>query len=96
MTGPIERDDAVRHALGEALVDDVAAIATAARAVLVDEREEHVVLQAQAVHGLIRNDPAMPPKLRAMLVTYAGRLLDEVRPIVLTPKAIAALERRPR
>ncbi len=58
--------------------------------------EVDAVLQAQVVHSLIRNDPAMPPKLRAMLVTYAGRLLDEARPIVLTPKAIAALERRPR
>jgi hypothetical protein len=96
MTGPIERDDAVRHALGEALAGDVAAIATAGRAVLVDEREVDAVLQAQAVHGLIRNDAAMPARLRSMLVAYAGRLLDEARPIVLTPEAIAALERRPR
>ncbi len=91
MTGPIELDDAVRHALGEALVDDVAAIATAARAVLVDEREEHVVLQAQAVHGLIRNDPAMPPKLRSMLVAYASDLLDRATTVTLTPKALAVL-----
>jgi hypothetical protein len=97
MIGPTEPDDdAVRRALNEALAADTAAIAAAARAVLVDEREVDAVLQAQAVHSLIRNDPAMPPKLRAMLVTYAGRLLDEARPIVLTPEAITALERRPR
>ncbi len=58
--------------------------------------EVDAVLQAQAAHGLVRNDPAMPPRLRALLVAYAGLLLDEARPIVLTPEAIAALERRPR
>ncbi len=34
------------------------------------------VLQARAVHGLIGNDPRMPPKLRMLLVLYPGDLLE--------------------
>ena len=50
------------------------------------------VLQARAVHGLIRNDPAMPPKLRMLLVLYAGDLLDRAgRSVELTPLGLAAL-----
>jgi hypothetical protein len=50
------------------------------------------VLQARAVHGLIRNDPRMPPKLRALLVLYAGDLLNCAgRSVELTPLGLAAL-----
>jgi hypothetical protein len=50
------------------------------------------VLQARAVHGLIRNDPRMPPKLRMLLVLYAGDLLDRAgRAVELTPLGLAAL-----
>jgi hypothetical protein len=50
------------------------------------------VLQARAVHGLIRNDPRMPPKLRALLVLYAGDLLERAgRSVELTPLGLAAL-----
>jgi hypothetical protein len=58
------------------------------------------VLQARAVHGLIRNDPRMPPKLRMLLVLYAGDLLERAgRSVELTPLGLAALaaaERRGR
>ena len=54
--------------------------------------EVDAVLQAQAVHGLIRSDPAMPPRLRSMLVLYAGDLLDrDGRSVELTPAGLAAL-----
>jgi hypothetical protein len=54
--------------------------------------EVDAVLQAQAVHGLIRNDPAMAPRLRALLVLYAGDLLDrDGRAVELTPAGLAAL-----
>jgi DNA-binding transcriptional LysR family regulator len=44
------------------------------------------------VHGLIRGDPAMPPRLRALLVAYAGPLLDrDGRAVELTPPGLAAL-----
>ena len=50
------------------------------------------VLQARAVHGLIRNDPRMPPKLRMLLVLYAGDLLERAgRSVELTPLGLAAL-----
>ena len=50
------------------------------------------VLQDRAVHGLIRNDPRMPPKLRMLLVLYAGDLLDRAgRSVELTPLGLAAL-----
>ena len=56
------------------------------------EIEVDAVLQARAVHGLIRNDPAMPPKLRMLLVLYAGDLLDRAgRAVELTPLGLAAL-----
>jgi hypothetical protein len=54
--------------------------------------EVDAVLQAQAVHGLIRSDPAMPPRLRALLVLHAGDLLDrDGRSVELTPAGLAAL-----
>ena len=54
--------------------------------------EVDAVLQARAVHGLIRNDPRMPPRLRALLVRYAGDLLDHAEWLVeLTPLGFAAL-----
>jgi len=54
--------------------------------------EVDAVLQARAVHGLIRNDPRMPPRLRALLVRYAGDLLDHAEWLVeLTPLGLAAL-----
>jgi hypothetical protein len=50
------------------------------------------VLQARAVHGLIRNDLRMPPRLRALLVLYAGDLLDQAgRSVELTLLGLAAL-----
>jgi hypothetical protein len=50
------------------------------------------VLQARAVHGLIRNDLRMPPRLRALLVLYAGDLLERAgRSVELTPLGLAAL-----
>ncbi len=50
------------------------------------------MLQARAVHGLIRNDPRMPPKLRMLLVLYAGDLLERAgRSVELTPLGLAAL-----
>jgi hypothetical protein len=50
------------------------------------------VLQARTVHGLIRNDPRMPPKLRMLLVLYAGDLLERAgRSVELTPLGLAAL-----
>jgi hypothetical protein len=56
------------------------------------EAEVDAVLQARAVHGLIRNDPRMPPRLRALLVRYAGDLLDHAEWLVeLTPLGFAAL-----
>jgi len=66
-----------------------AAAATASPTAEID-----AVLQARAVHGLIRNDPRMPPKLRMLLVLYAGDLLDRAgRSVELTPLGLAALER---
>ena len=56
------------------------------------EAEVDAVLQARAVHGLIRNDPRMPPKLRMLLVLYAGDLLDRAgRAVELTPLGLAVL-----
>ena len=56
------------------------------------EAEVDAVLQARAVHGLIRNDPRMPPRLRALLVLYAGDLLDRAgRSVELTPLGLATL-----
>jgi hypothetical protein len=50
------------------------------------------VLQARAVHELIGNDPRMPPKLRMLLVLYAGDLLERAgRSVELTPLGLAAL-----
>ena len=50
------------------------------------------VLQARAVHGLIRNDPRMPPKPRMLLVLHAGDLLERAgRSVELTPLGLAAL-----
>ena len=70
-----------RPAAGDAITAD----ATAAPA------EADAVLQARAVHGLIRNDPRMPPKLRMLLVLYAGDLLDRAgRSVELTPLGLAA------
>jgi hypothetical protein len=44
------------------------------------------------VHGLIRNDPRMPPKLRMLLVLYAGDLLERAgRSVELTPLGLATL-----
>jgi hypothetical protein len=56
------------------------------------EAEVDAVLQARAVHELIRNDPRMPPKLRMLLVLYAGDLLERAgRSVELTPLGLAAL-----
>ncbi len=56
------------------------------------ESEVDAVLQAWAVHGLTRGDPAMPLRLRALLVLYAGDLLDRAgRSVELTPPGLAAL-----
>ena len=56
------------------------------------EAEVDAVLQARAVHGLIGNDPRMPPKLRTLLVLYAGDPLDrDERNVELTPSGLAAL-----
>ena len=44
------------------------------------------------MHGLIRSDPRMPPRLRALLVAYAGLLLNrDGRAVQLTPPRLAAL-----
>ena len=56
------------------------------------EVEVDAVLQARAVHGLIKNDPRMPPELRMLLVLYAGDLLERAgRSVELTPLGLAAL-----
>jgi predicted hotdog family 3-hydroxylacyl-ACP dehydratase len=57
--------------------------------------EVWAVAQAQAVHGLMLSDPDMPPRLRASLVLYAGKLLDDHRcrpPVELTEAGLAAVE----
>ena len=54
--------------------------------------EVDAVLQAQTVHTLIRCDPAMPARLRAMLVAYASLMLDrDERTVAVTPAGLAAL-----
>ncbi len=78
------RPAAPRPATGDAATAD----ATPAPA----EAGVDAVLQTRTVRELIRNDPWMPPKLRALLVLYAGDLLDRAGwSVELTPLGLAAV-----